>query len=217
MKQIVILLTAVAMTLAAPRLQGQCGTPGTIDTKVQGDTLLAYLTEMPTYDCGDTLLWGRIIWTVNCNPFDERGGWTADTLPVGDTLRLVLGGAQWRSVQGGWLHQHTLGGYTQTAIWPTNKVVYATGNAPQAALLVTPSPNDGHFEITCTGTAYKQRVMVLGPYGLVMTKWLYGDCTHPVSLLPMNPNGQYTVLVDWYFDDDCTPMVRTRKTVMVIR
>jgi hypothetical protein len=97
----------------------------------------------------------------------------------------------------------------------SNTVYHASPDAPVAEIEILPNPNDGHFDLKLTTNATKQYVRIIGPYGMVYGGWV-GEFKH-FDLLPINPNGTYSVIVDWYFDDDCSPVVRTKTSFILVR
>jgi hypothetical protein len=95
-------------------------------------------------------------------------------------------------------------------------ILYAAPDAPYAEMNILPNPNDGNFEIEYVTNARKQYTMILGPYGLVYSRYHTGTVTIPVHLLSMNPPGAYHVITRWYFDDDCMGTVITRQGFVLL-
>lgn len=216
MKQIIFLLTMLAATVAG--FTQPCYQAGQIEMIHDGDSLRIYYKNTPVFTCNTppvSLDSSRVIWYVACNPFDHRQRAPVDTLGVHDTLTIAAEG--WRAVWATWQPHFTalpMLNYLETS---SNTVFFTGPGAPYAEMTVTPNPNDGHFALAIETNAGKQYIRIIGPWGMVYGGWLNGSTVKDFSLLPFNPNGLYTVIVDWHFLDTCAPVARTRTSFILQR
>lgn len=209
MKQIIFIL-ALATTVA---VQSQpCYWRGEIGTGQATDTLKFWYTDLPT-SCNDFDSM-EVDWIIGTNPFRtaERKIWA--TTGIHDTLSIPAEG--WRSVTARVrVHSPDIDvlGYLEMS---SNTLYAIQPGAPAAAFDILPNPNDGHFSIEYSTTALKQYAVIIGPMGMVETRWLK-DGKQEFNLSSFNPNGLYTVTVKWYFDDTYLPYAKTSQYFILNR
>ncbi len=213
-KQAVILFFIFLSTAAFA--QYPCIYEGEIGYGQDGDDLHFSFSELPEFDCSEPVVIDsvKVKWYQQCNRWNDKFTLIGET-NLEDTLTIPAVG--WRAVwaQTTWYSKDFVNNGAITV--STSAAFYIGPDAPDLLEDITPNPNNGHFEIEQKTNALKQYTMILGPYGLVYSKWHYGNCIVPIDLLPLNPNGLYQVITTWYFADDCVGKTVTRQGFIVAR
>jgi|GEM_PF-4689782 len=208
-----LLLLALA---ASAEAENSCVYQGKINFVEHEGVLSFYFEDMPYLNCSDLINVDsvKVRWFQQCNQ------WSDDYYEVGvtgiyDTLTIVAEG--WRAVwaETTWYSDEVENMGSISDI--TQAVYYISPEAPFLEQNILQNPSNGYFEIECKTNATKHYILIAGPYGLVYSKWHYGNGIVPIQLLPINPSGIYTVFTRWHFTDECTQQVQTRQQVLVIK
>jgi hypothetical protein len=195
--------------------QNSCIYEGKLKLEEVDGNLKISFEELPSFSCDENILLDsvKVRWYQQCNQWNDRYYLIAET-GLFDTLTIPAEG--WRAVwaETTWYSEdfQSLGSISDI----TPAVYYSSPEAPYLEENILPNPNDGNFEIEYKTNAIKQYVMIIGPYGIVYSRWHYGSCVVPIHLLSINPDGIYQVITKWYFEDECTDRVTTRQSFLVI-
>lgn len=206
-------MISMSMLLATAAAFSQCWDYGHIEAKQQGDTLEIYHTD-PAFACvpPDSI---RVVWWVACNPFNHEQRTAVAVTGPDDTLKIEATG--WRAI---WattsFFYDSLPAVSGLSV-SSNTVFFTGPDAPEAVINITPNPSDGHFTVQMETNAPKHYLRIIGPWGMVYAGWFQGSSEKAFDLHPMNPNGMYTAIVDWHFDNTCTGPARTRTKFLVQR
>lgn len=190
-----------------------CVSAGTIEMKETANELLFAYTELPYFDCEGVAVSERVIWWGGCNAFNTSHRQVLDTLNIGDTLRLDKHTAGFRFVFAS--YEATAPEIVEAGYWSasSNTAYYHAPDAPVASLDVV-SNSAGYINLKFSTNAFKQRVRVVNYRGFERAVNLYGSCEHQITL-PANSPGVYWVIVDWYFQDACSPVVRSKQGITI--
>jgi hypothetical protein len=209
-QQIVIL----SMMLAATAASSQCFDGGQIAYHQEADSLKFYFVSEADDLCHpyDST---SVRWDAHCNPFHQNTPPASYYLAPGDTLRLAY--EPWLAVRAitsfHWDGYQTNGALSLSS----NTVIHDTPDRPWAEVTIGPNPTDGNFTVAFKSNATKKKYWIIGGLGLVATGWQGpGNTQKSFSLLPINPNGVYELITDFYFDG-CADIVRIREKFLVIR
>jgi hypothetical protein len=211
-----ILMLFFFNVLTSVYAQDNCIYEGEIAHKEEAGRLHYYFSDLPYFECSEVAVVDsiKVKWYQLCNQWDDEFYEIAET-GLYDTLTIPAEG--WRAVWAKTVWYSPVFTSTGSISDISQTIYYAAPDAPHLEETISPNPNNGNFEIEYKTNALKQHTMIIGPYGIVYSRWHHGSCVVPIQLLAMNPSGNYQVITKWYFADDCTGMVVTRQGMVVVR